>query len=154
MTQDSWSLLTKLVDFRQWLFFFRGTRVWLEYLASVCCLRVFVFYVSVLRVLCVNHSVYRQWGLLWTFSCVCVYCVSDFTPVKIRHEVGAHHGAFPGRITFSRELLLSLRSTTDSVVPVNIPPELRRPNAKFTRRKKGWEKRWSKTQEYGSQRPP
>lgn len=71
------------------------------------------------------------------FLLLCVLCLRLYTSQEIRHEVDAHHGAIPGRITFSRELLLSLRSTTDGVVPVNIPPELHRPNAKFTRRKGG-----------------
>lgn len=55
----------------------------------------------------------------------------DFSGLKM----DVHYGAFPGRITFSRELFLSLWSTTDSVV--NIPLELCRSDAKSTQWKNG-----------------
>ena len=87
--------------------------------------------------MCQSPSLLTMRSFVDFFLLLCVLCLGLYTSQEIGSEAGLYHGAFPGRITFSREFLLSFRSTTDGVVLGNIPPELRRPDTKSTRRKRG-----------------
>ncbi|KAL6459404.1 hypothetical protein MHYP_G00328760 [Metynnis hypsauchen] len=53
------------------------------------------------------------------------------------HGVGQHRGTTMGTIILTRELLISLRASTNGVVPVSIPTELCRSVFKKNRRKRG-----------------
>ncbi|KAK0154662.1 hypothetical protein N1851_003024 [Merluccius polli] len=67
-----------------------------------------------------KNSVAQLYGLL---------CVRTLSLALFWQEVAGHNGRPSSRVTLTRELLLSMRTSTKGDIPVGIPAELRSPHS-------------------------